>query len=79
MWIVAAASLVGTVANVYQRRWCFLVWIATNGCWIAYDVYKTAYPQAALMSTYLALSVLGWFKWAPAPLDGDQTTMEDTE
>ena len=26
-WAVTAASIVGTVANIYKKRWCFIVWL----------------------------------------------------
>jgi hypothetical protein len=52
MWLVTAASIVGTVANVYRRRWCFAVWLVTNVLWCVYDVAIGAYPQAALMAGF---------------------------
>ena len=63
MWIVACFSLTGTVLVTSRRRAGFLFWIGTNAAWVAYDVWKTAYPQAALMSIYLVLAVWGWFAW----------------
>jgi nicotinamide riboside transporter PnuC len=63
MWAVTAASIVGTVANIYGKRWCFAVWMVTNSLWTVYDMYKCAYPQAALMAVYTALAVWGWCKW----------------
>jgi len=63
MWFVSIISLVGTIANVYQRRWCFGVWAVTNALWVIYDIHKTAYPQAALMFTYWLLALWGLKKW----------------
>ena len=63
MWGVTVASLVGTVANIYRRRWCFWIWLVTNSAWTAYDMYKESYPQAALMGIYAALSVWGLCRW----------------
>ncbi len=63
MWPVVAASLLGTVANIYRRRWCFVLWAATNVTWTVYDIYKTAYPQAVLMAVYFCLAIWGWFSW----------------
>ena len=64
MWLVTGASIVGTVANVHHKRWCFWVWAATNALWCMYDIAKTAYPQAALMAVYFGLSVYGLRTWA---------------
>jgi nicotinamide riboside transporter PnuC len=63
MWIVAIVSLVGTVMNARRQRWCFILWGATNLCWTAYDVSLHAWPQAALMAVYFALSIYGWVQW----------------
>ena len=28
-WIIALASIIGTIANIYQKRWCFIIWTIT--------------------------------------------------
>ena len=63
MWIVTLASLVGTVANIYKARWCFCVWAFTNAAWTAYDIHKTAYPQATLQTVYFGLAIWGLWAW----------------
>ena len=63
MWLVTVASIIGTVANVYGRRWCFWVWLGTNSAWAAYDGWLGAWPQMALMLVYAGLSVAGLVKW----------------
>jgi len=63
MWIVAAASLVGTWANARRRRWCFLLWFPANAAWTLYDTAAGLWPQAAVMATYAALAVWGWYEW----------------
>lgn len=62
-WGVTGVSLVGTVANLYRRWWCFPLWVVSNAAWAAYDIYKGAYPQVALMVVYAALAIWGWQKW----------------
>ena len=62
-WLVTVASLVGTVANIKHRRWCFYIWALTNAAWTVYDVHKTAYPQAALQAVYFGLAIWGIFAW----------------
>jgi len=63
MWIVTAASFIGTIANVRRQRWCFYVWAVTNATWTVYDIHKEAYPQAALMAAYFCLSIWGIVAW----------------
>ena len=63
MWIVTVASLIGTVANIYKRRWCFYVWGATNALWATYDFWIGAAAQGTLMCVYFALSIWGLYHW----------------
>lgn len=63
MWGVFVVSIVSTVANLYKVRWCFVGWMFGNVAWFAYDIYKTAYPQAAQMVVYFCLAAWGYWKW----------------
>jgi len=59
-------SLIGTIANIHRRRWCFLLWMFTNATWAAYDYAIGAHGQAALQFAYFWLAVWGWFRWGKA-------------
>ena len=63
LWIVTAASLIATVANIYKKRWCFIIWFMSNIVWAVTDFYYGIYSQAALMLIYTVLAVWGWYKW----------------
>jgi hypothetical protein len=67
MWLVTVASLIGTIANIYRRRWCFWVWLGANIAWSIYDCWLAAWPQAALMGIYACLSVWGLISWRAKP------------
>jgi hypothetical protein len=62
-WLVMIASLVGTVANIRQRRWCFAVWILTNAAWMANNIHIGQYAQAARDLVYLGLSAWRLLAW----------------
>lgn len=64
MWLVTVASIIGTVANIYQRRWCFWVWLITNLAWATFDAWIGAYAQATLQAVYAGLAVWGLIQWA---------------
>jgi hypothetical protein len=63
MWLVTLASLIGVVANIKKKRWCFGVWLFTNSAWMIYDLALGAYPQAALFGVYVVLAVYGLWEW----------------
>lgn len=63
MWVVAVASLIATVANIYKKKWCWHVWVLSNVAWAGYDFYIGAYAQGCLMGTYGVLAIWGLLKW----------------
>lgn len=62
-WIVTVASIVGTVANIYKKRYCFVIWLGTNLTWMVYDFSIKSYAQAALFGVYAILAVHGLRCW----------------
>lgn len=62
-WSIACASLIGVVANIHHKRWCFAVWLGTNSAWAAVDLWHGVWAQACLQAVYAGLSVYGWVKW----------------
>lgn len=62
-YIITAASIVGTVANSLQKRWCFYVWLCTNSFWCIYNAVNGGYAQAVLYAFNFAMAVLGLIKW----------------
>ena len=62
-WLLTVASIVGTQANIYRRRWGFAVWFVANLAWAAYNLWLGAWAQAALWVVYSAFAVQGWVTW----------------
>jgi hypothetical protein len=62
-WALTILSLIGVVANIYKRRWCFHVWAFTNIAWAAVDFSYGIYSQAALQMIYFGLAIWGIIKW----------------
>lgn len=62
-WALAFVSLIGVLANIHKRRWCFFVWCFTNTGWMAVFLYLGVYAHAALSGVYLATSIYGIVKW----------------
>jgi hypothetical protein len=63
MWLVTIASIIGTIANIYHKRWCFGIWVVTNALWTIYDYTLGAYSQAALGLVYFGLAIWGLIQW----------------
>ena len=63
MWIVTAASLVGVVANIKKKTWCFGIWFFTNSIWMIYDYTLGAFAQSALFAVYVMLAIWGIYEW----------------
>ena len=62
-YIVTAASIIGTVANSFQKRWCFLVWTFTNTFWCVFNIVDNSYAQGILYAFNLIMAIIGLWKW----------------
>lgn len=63
-WAITVASIVGVVANIYKKKWCFTVWACTNFAWAVIDFEAGIYSQAALFACYFGLAIWGLLRWA---------------
>lgn len=62
-YAVTAAFIVGTIANSFQKRWCFWVWGCTNAFWCVFNILSGSYAQAILYAFNFAMAVVGLVKW----------------
>lgn len=62
-WAITIASIIGTIANIYQKWWCFLIWLGTNAAWSIVDFSIGQYAQGALFLVYFLLAAWGLIKW----------------
>lgn len=62
-WIITALAIVGTVANIYKQKWCFIVWLFTNFTWMVVDYHKGLYSQSFLFAVYVVLAIWGLIQW----------------
>ena len=62
-WCLAAASLLGVCLNIRRLRASFAIWIVTNAAWAVIDWRAGLPAQAALMTAYCGLAVVGFLHW----------------
>lgn len=62
-YIITAITLIGTIGNSFQKKWCFYIWIPTNLFWVIYNICIGQYAQAILYSVNTATSIIGLLKW----------------
>lgn len=62
-WLVTLASLIGVVANIKKKQWCFFLWAFTNAAWCIVDFSKGLIPQAFLFLVYFFLALWGIYEW----------------
>jgi len=67
--LVTLASIIGTIANAYKKRWCFIIWLFTNAFWCLYDGYIGLYSQSILFLVYFILAIVGLRKWKKDSLE----------
>jgi len=62
-FLITIAAIIGTVANIYKKQWCFIIWPFTNTIWCIYDFSIGAKWQAIQFLVYAGLSVWGLIQW----------------
>lgn len=62
-YLITVASIVGTLANSFGRRWCFYVWLCTNAFWVVFNITTQSYAQALLYLFNFATCIIGLIKW----------------
>lgn len=62
-YLVTGASIIGTIANSYQKRWCFYIWLCTNAFWCAYNAVNRQTAQALLYVFNFIMAVVGLIQW----------------
>jgi len=66
-WLITVASIIGVIANIKKKRWCFYVWAVTNSLWMIVDFAHGLYAQAFLFLVYVLLAIWGIIEWKTKP------------
>lgn len=62
-WIVTVLSIIGVIANVKKKRWCFFIWVITNTTWMLVNIYMKLYSASFMFFIYLLLAIWGIISW----------------
>lgn len=62
-YLITALSIIGTIANSFQKRWCFIIWAFTNSFWCVFNFINKQYAQSLLYLFNLFLSFNGLINW----------------
>lgn len=63
-YIITVLSILGTIANSFQKRWCFILWGLTNTFWILYNIKYQSYALAIQYLFNLIMSIVGYVQWS---------------
>jgi len=63
-------SLIGLVLNVFKRRSCFLVWLASNVLLAAWAADRAAWGMVATQVAFAVISAWGFVTWRGAQPKG---------
>jgi membrane protein implicated in regulation of membrane protease activity len=62
-WILTILSVIGVIANIYKKQWCFIIWAFTNFTWAIVDFANGLPEQGVLFSIYFILAIWGLYQW----------------
>lgn len=74
-FVVTFASIIGTIANSFKKRWCFYVWLCTNAFWCIYNAANGQAAQSLLYAFNFVMAIIGIVKWKQ-PTEGEKTAAE---
>lgn len=60
---VTILTVIGSLANAAQKRWCFYVWTCTNLFWSVYNLFNWEYGQAIIYVVNFGICIYGIFQW----------------
>jgi len=63
-WLATAIAIGGVCLNNARCRWCFPLWMVSNGVTLVYHVRGRLWGLAARDAVFWVLAVIGWFMWA---------------
>lgn len=64
-WVATVVALTGTVLNCKKMRACFVLWLATNAMWFAWDIAHGLPSRAILDAVQFVLAAYGLWEWSP--------------
>jgi nicotinamide riboside transporter PnuC len=62
-WIATILSIIGTIANIYKKRYGFVLWIIADIIWIDIDYQAGLHEQAGLFLFFAILAMWGYIQW----------------
>ena len=74
IWFNTAVAIIGTILNAKQIRFGFIIWAITNAVFIFNNLFIRSYPQAALFTVYLGLSIYGYISWGKSSKKVEEAT-----
>ena len=62
-WIALILSVIGIMLNAKKNILCWIVWIASNICWIVYLIPLGQTAQILLWVIFGSFNMYGWYEW----------------
>jgi nicotinamide riboside transporter PnuC len=61
--VATAIAIAGVVLNNNKVRWCFALWLVSNGLTMGIHVHSALWTLAYRDWVFVVLAVHGWWKW----------------
>lgn len=63
LWSSVVLGVLGAIANIYKKWWCFILWTLSNLILIEHNYHREELSQAALFVVYQVLCIIGLITW----------------
>jgi nicotinamide riboside transporter PnuC len=61
--IAAVFSLIGIILNIKKIRWCFIIWLLSNTCWIIAGIMWHKYGVIITNGMFDVFNIYGFIEW----------------
>jgi nicotinamide riboside transporter PnuC len=65
--LAGTLAVIGVLANNARLRWCFLIWLVSNGLSAGLHVHAGMWSLAARDAVFFVLAIQGWYLWGRKP------------
>lgn len=62
-WVGMALTIAGLFLNARSNRWCWYVWLVSNGAWVTYGIQTKQASIILSQVVYFGFNVYGLVKW----------------
>ena len=75
-WVMTGCSILGTIANSFQKFIGFIFWIIANIFWVIFNIINGIYAQAVIYAFNTIMCIIGLIAWGKKEVTKEESKEE---